>query len=98
MKRLLLLALLLALLLLGHARKSKKAKAKAKRGGLSADPHVLLQQGSEAIKAQEFEEAVAIYERLREGARGTAGEAIALLRLGNAYGAWGKDEQVKLSL
>ena len=67
-------------------------------GTLSADPHVLLEQGGEAMKAQDFESAVQIYERLRDAAQGTAGEAIALLRLGNAYGAWGKEEQAAAAL
>ncbi len=102
-RKLLLLGALLLLPLLGHGRKSKKTKAKTKRsasprGAFAVDPHALLQQGSEAMKAQEFAEAVDIYGRLREGARGTAGEAIALLQLGNAYGAWGKDDQAAAAL
>ena len=97
--RLLLLGLLLLLPLLGHGRKSKKAKAKVKRtSSMVADPHALLQQGSKAMEAQEFEEAVEIFERLREGGRGTQGEAVALVQLGSAYGAWGKDQQAAAAL
>ena len=97
-----LLCLLLLLLALPtpDARKSKKAKRAAKRSSptTGGDPSALLSEGRRAFEAEDFGGAVRAYTELREASRGSAGEALALLNLGNAYGRWGKAEQAAEAL
>ena len=93
-----LLLLLLLALPTPDARKSKKAKRAAKRSSPTSDPSALLSEGRRAFEAEDFGGAVRAYTELREASRGSAGEALALLNLGNAYGRWGKAEQAAEAL